>query len=212
MPPKPKFEREEIIEAALSLVSECGIDALTTRTLGDRLQSSARPIFTVFKNMDELQSEVRAAAMKKFERYVEESKLYTPVFKQVGMQMIRFATEEPKLYQLLFMKEAGEIGNFHTLYHKLGSVADICIQAVQTDYGLNEQEANVLFESLWIYTYGIGALCATNMCRFSEKEIGNMLGTEFLAIMSLIKSGNLHIKTPFPVRNPSAAKDSTKES
>ena len=105
MPPKPKFTKEEIVAAALELVSEKGIEALTARELGVRLGSSARPIFTVFNSMEEVQEEVRAAALKRFESYAEKAMHYTPVFKQVGMQMILFAMEEPKLYQLVYMSE-----------------------------------------------------------------------------------------------------------
>ena len=34
MPPKPKFTREEIVAAALELVSAKGMEALTSRDLG----------------------------------------------------------------------------------------------------------------------------------------------------------------------------------
>ena len=54
MPPKPKFTKEEIVAAALELVSEKGIEALTARELGVRLGSSARPIFTAFNSMEEV--------------------------------------------------------------------------------------------------------------------------------------------------------------
>ena len=47
MPPKPKFTKEEIVAAALELVSANGIEALTARELSAYLGSSARPIFTV---------------------------------------------------------------------------------------------------------------------------------------------------------------------
>ena len=67
MPLKPKFTREEVVEAALALVSESGIEALTARELGEKLGSSARPIFTVFQNMEELRDEVYKAAMRRFE-------------------------------------------------------------------------------------------------------------------------------------------------
>ena len=66
MPPKPKFTKEEIVEAALALVSERGMEALTARDLGERLGSSARPIFTVFRIMEEVQQETRKAAMERF--------------------------------------------------------------------------------------------------------------------------------------------------
>ena len=34
MPPKPKFSREEIVQAALKIVSEKGVEALTAKELG----------------------------------------------------------------------------------------------------------------------------------------------------------------------------------
>ena len=72
MPPKPKFTKEEIVQAALGIVSQKGVEALTAKELGDALGSSARPIFTVFNSMKEVQDEVRAAAMRRFESYAEQ--------------------------------------------------------------------------------------------------------------------------------------------
>ena len=105
MPPKPMFTREEIVQAALDIVSERGIEALTARELGVKLGSSARPLFTVFKNMEELHEAVRAAAMARFEACAPDGMENAPIFKQVGMRMVLFGMREPKLYQLLFMEE-----------------------------------------------------------------------------------------------------------
>ena len=66
MPPKPKFTKEEIVQTALSVVSEKGVEALTAKELGDALGSSARPIFTAFNSMKEVQDAVRDAAMRRF--------------------------------------------------------------------------------------------------------------------------------------------------
>lgn len=201
MPPKPKFTKEEVIEAALELVSEKGMEALTSRDLGARLGSSARPIFTVFKNMEELQQAVRDAALKRFESYAEKAVHYTPVFKQVGMQMILFAMEEPKLFQLVYMSENNGVKTFDEIFLRLGSVAQLCVDVIQRDYGLSEQEAKKLFEHVWIHTFGIGALCATGMCQFSEEQIIEMLGHDFMAMMMLIKSGRMNQPTIQPMRN-----------
>ena len=198
MPPKPKFTKEEIVSAALELVSERGIEALTARELGARLGSSARPIFTVFNSMEEVQAEVRAAALKRFESYAEKAMDYTPVFKQVGMQMILFAIEEPKLYQLVYMSENAGATDFEGIVERLGDVARLCVDVIQRDYGLSESDAKTLFEHVWIYTFGIGALCATGMCRFSQEEIIQMLGQDFMAMLFYAKSGRMHMPTPVP--------------
>ena len=198
MPPKPKFTKEEIVAAALELVSEKGIEALTARELGARLGSSARPIFTVFNSMEEVQVEVRAAALKRFESYAEKAIHYTPVFKQVGMQMILFAMEEPKLYQLVYMSENAGATDFESIVDRLGDVAQLCVDVIQRDYSVSEKDARVLFEHVWIYTFGIGALCATGMCRFSQDEIIQMLGQDFMAMLFYAKSGRMNMPTPIP--------------
>ena len=198
MPPKPKFTKEEIVAAALTLVSEKGIEALTARELGNRLGSSARPIFTVFDSMEEVQQAVRAAALKRFESYAEKAMHYTPVFKQVGMQMILFAVEEPKLYQLVYMSENAGATEFEDIVDRLGDVARLCVDVIQRDYGLSKENAKALFEHVWIYTFGIGALCATGMCRFSQDEIIQMLGQDFMAVLFYAKSGRMNMPTPVP--------------
>ena len=188
MPPKPKFTREEIVSAALDVVSEKGADALTARELGARLGSSARPIFTVFRNMEELQTEVRAAAMRRFESYADKESGGMPEFKRAGMQMVMFAVEEPKLYQLLFMQENSAAVSFDDVFGCLGSTAEKCIDAICRDYGLTRQDAGTLFENVWVYTFGVGALCATGACRFSEERLGRMLTTQFQAMMMWVSS------------------------
>lgn len=198
MPPKPKFTREEVVAAALDLVSEKGMSALTARDLGGRLGSSARPIFTVFKNMEEVQQEVRRAAMQRFESYAEKAMNYTPAFKQFGMQMILFALEEPQLYQLLFMNGDGKAHSFDEVFATLGEPAVVCIDVLQKDYGLNAAEARALFRHVWIYTFGIGTLCATGVCCFSEEEINDLLGQDFMAMLMRIKTSGWNRSTPHP--------------
>ena len=62
MPPQAKFSRKEIVSTALEITRENGLGAVTARELGTRLKSSARPIFTVFENMEEVNKEVVKAA------------------------------------------------------------------------------------------------------------------------------------------------------
>lgn len=191
MPPKPKFTKEEIVEAALQIVSQKGSEGLTARELGNALGSSARPIFTVFRNMEELEEEVSRTALLRFGEYAEEPMPGIPLFKKAGMKMVLFGVKEPKLYQLLFMRENESGSSFEELYGKLGKTADRCISAIREDYALSTEEAKLLFENVWIYTFGVGALCATKVCSFSEQEIGKLLTTEFQAVLRLIKSDGI---------------------
>ncbi len=188
MPPKPKFTKEEIVQAALEIVSQKGAEALTAKELGEALGTSARPIFTVFTGMKEVQDEVRNAAMRRFEGFAKQKLPDMPLFKQVGMQMVLFGAREPKLYQLLFMRENRNAVSFDDVFGELGPTAETCIGLIRKEYGMSESEARLLFENVWIYSFGVGALCATRVCRFSEEKLGQMLSTEFRAMMLLVKS------------------------
>ena len=118
MPPKPKFPREEIIDAAFEIVRSQGTDALTSRALGNKMGSSARPIFTIFKDMSKLKNEVRSKAETLLNEYLSRAENYEPLYKQAVKETIQFASDEPNLFYLLFMTENGEPVNFEFLKEK----------------------------------------------------------------------------------------------
>ena len=71
MPPRAKYTREEITEIALGIVAESGVESLNARSLAEAMGTSTRPIFTAFRNMEELESAVRESAMKVFGQFAE---------------------------------------------------------------------------------------------------------------------------------------------
>lgn len=175
MPPSAKFTREEIVQAALGLVREEGIDALTARALGSRLGSSARPIFTVFQNMEEVQQAVMDAARARYKTYIQKGLTQEKAFQGVGTEYIRFSIEEPKLFQLLFMREREQVPDFAGVLVMIDENYVQILDSIRHDYGMVGAAAERLYRHLWIYTHGIAALCATNMCRFTGGEIENMM-------------------------------------
>lgn len=190
MPPKAKYTREQIVETAFQMARENGIESVVAREVGKRLGTSSSPIFTAFKNMEELHEEVRKSAMREFETFVHDAVNYDPPFKWVGIKMIQFAVEEPGLFQLLYMKEHGEGLQYQDMIAELGDTVDVCLDFIEKDNNLNRQEAELLFRQLWLYTFGICVLVAGKVCRFSEEEISEMLSMEFQGTLMLIQSGS----------------------
>ena len=192
MPPKPKFTREEVASVALVIIKEEGVSALTAREVGKRLGTTVSPIFTIFTNMEDLKWAARELALKEFEEYVSDFREYTPAFKRIGMKMVSYAIHEPELYKLLFMQERPQGQKFSDTMGELGSMAGTCIELLEKDYGVTKEEASSLFEQMWVYTYGIGSLCAMKVCDFTEEEIANRLGQIFAGQLMLIKSGRMN--------------------
>lgn len=187
MPPKAKFTRNEIVEAALEIVREQGMEGITARELGRRLGSSACPVFTVFRNMEEVTGEVLRAAKDLYRSYVDRGLSEEMAFRGVGMAYIEFARREPRLFQLLFMQEqqpAADVG--HTLM-AIDESYERILASVQVPYGLNREDARRMYQHLWIYTHGIAAMCATGVCSFTTEEIGAMMKEVFTGLLKEVK-------------------------
>lgn len=187
MPPKAKFTKKEILQAAMQIVREQGLEAVTSRELGKRLGSSACPVFTVFSNMEEVKSEVINNAKELYKEYIKEGLKQEAAFKGVGFAYIKFAINEPKLFHILFMSEQAEPANIeHTLMLIDENYKDI-LNSVKEPYGLKEEEAKRLYQHLWVYTHGIASLCATKVSVFTDNEILSMMSEIFISLLEKMK-------------------------
>ena len=187
MPPKSKFTKEQIAQAALNIVREQGLEGLTARALGKRLGSSACPIFTVFENMEEVQQAVLEVAGACYREYVERGLSEKLAFKGVGTQYILFAVEEPRLFQILFMSGRTGRPDFENVLPLIDESYEQILLSITAGYGLQETAAERLYRHLWIYTHGIAAMCVTQTCCFTGEEISGMLTEVFSSLLKKIK-------------------------
>lgn len=188
MPPKAKFTREEIINAAFETIRTEGLDALTARSLGDKLGSSARPLFTLFGSMDEIRREAISKARELYDKYVSEGLKMTPAFKGVGTAYIRFAAEQPKLFSILFMREQTELPTKESVLGLIDGNVEAILQSVIDSYGLAREDAKLLYLHLWIYSHGIAVLLATKVCSFTPSEISEMLTQVCMGLLKKLKT------------------------
>lgn len=198
MPPKPTFTRDQIAAAALAVIKEDGLSALTARELAHHLGTSPRPIFTVFASMDEVRLAAREIALAEFRAYLSDYREYTPAFKRIGMLLVSYGLHEPELFKLLFMQEHAERTGIGASLRDLGGVENVCVDLIERDYGLTPDEAMLLMEQLWTQAFALGAMCALRVCDLSEEEIGRRLGLVFAGAVMLIRSGQADSIHPMP--------------
>lgn len=187
MPPKQKFTKEEIVTAALNLVREQGADALTARSLGDALHSSARPIFTVFSSMAEVRAEVEKAANEIYNQYIRAGLLEKQPFKGTGKAYVRMAREEPNLFRLLFMTGTPQAPNLDDLMQYVDKISTTVTDSAKESFEVDRETAQKLHHHLWIYSHGIAVLQATGVCNFTDEETDEMLTEVGLSLIKHMK-------------------------
>ena len=174
MPPKPKFTKEELVQAALELTREGGLEMVVARNLGKRLDTAPSTIFTHFDSVEEIRQAVIEASREVYNGYVEEGLKMVPPMKGFAVQYIRFAMEESNLYSVLFMNKREGFKYVDFIVNE-GHYEKI-ISAAEENFSLNREQAEFVYHNLWAYAHGIAVMSATGVCKFSLEEISQMLG------------------------------------
>lgn len=179
MPPKCRFTRQEVVQAALDMTRESGIGSVTARALGERLGSSPRPIFSLFASMQEVQEEVMRAAHALYQETIQREMAVGeyPAYKASGIAYIRFARDERELFKLLFMRDrsAERIEDERSELRPL-------IEIIMQNTGLSEQDAFMFHLEMWVYVHGIATMIATSYLEWSWDEISRMLTDGYLGL------------------------------
>lgn len=185
MAPRNKFTREEMVEAAVNVVREKGIDALTAKALASELGVSTQPVFTCFHTIEEAKREVRTAAERMYDSYMEEGIHMKVPFLGVGMQYINFAKEEPQLYRLLFLttSEDGSSSVMDALHHSQNLVRE----SLQQTYHIDAQTADRYYRDMWLVVHSLATLVVTGGCPYSEEEMGHILTGFSVSLCKSIK-------------------------
>ena len=166
------FTREQIVAAALEVTRKNGITGLTARGLAAELGSSAKPIFGLFQNMEEVQREVVSAANTLYQSYIKKGMADNkfPPYKASGIAYIQFAKEEKELFKLLFMRDRTD-EKIEENREEIRPIQDL----IMKNLGIDENEAYFFHLELWLYVHGIATMIATNYLEWDIEFIDKAL-------------------------------------
>ena len=152
MPPKFKFTKEEIVNAAFKIVRRKGWGALTTSSLGVELGSSSRPIYSFFKSITELEEEIVKKALDLLYKYMTRKRTGDPWIDH-GIGYVMFALKEKHLFRavndenhIVYFKEYGDL-IWATLTDSLSNYP-----AFQ---GLSEEQIYKIQVTRWLFAHGL---------------------------------------------------------
>ncbi len=172
MPPKVKITKEEIVQTAVALIRQNGIQAINARNIASALHCSTQPIFSNFATMEELNRAVVEAAEKLYVKYIEEEEKNAayPTYKADGMAYIRFAKEEKELFKLLYMRDRTE----ETICEE-NALNDRMERLVSENTGLKEDLVKLFHLEMWAFVHGIATMFATNYMALDFELVSRML-------------------------------------
>lgn len=169
MSKKPTTTRDAMLDAALQLIREQGVGALTVRSLSARLGCSTQPIMYQFPTVAELREAVYQHADAFHSAYL----MVGHDLLDIGLRYIRFADEEPNLFRFLF--QSGRFADVRLQDLIRAPEAAGLIEVVAADLGATRDDAAALFEPLYVAVHGYASLIANNAMAYEPDTIRRTL-------------------------------------
>ncbi len=118
MPPRTKFDRQSVIEAALEIAQREGISGITARKVAGQLGASVAPIYANFENIDDLVAAVVERVFALSGELVARQRGDDPL-ENIGRASIAFAREYPVLFRDLVMRPNAHMDSYDALEDQL---------------------------------------------------------------------------------------------
>ena len=185
MPPKPKFNKEAIVEAAYEIALEKGLSAITARSVANRLGSSVAPIYVNFATIEDLTTAVVGRVFTITNELVAKYK-GANLFENMGKASLEFARAYPVLFRELTMEPNPYMSSYDT-------VEDSILEALAEDEsmrGLTLDERRKLLFKMRVFQLGLAAMVANGhlpawLENWQVEEIFLEVGDELLRIQQI---------------------------
>lgn len=153
MPPKNKYQKEDIIKAAFEIFRKHGLEKVSARSIAKKLKTSTSPIFAYFKNMNQFNNEFIKMTADLLYQY-QTTPITREPFLDMGIGYIKFAKKEKILFQAMSKTK-------HISFEESNSNKNRLLEAMKKDptlVGLNENSLELILLKMWIFVHGIAGL------------------------------------------------------
>ncbi len=168
MPPKAKITKEMVVEAAFEIAREAGWECISARAVAERLNCSTQPIMYHFATVDGLKKAAYARADSFHSEYLMNVR-GPQVMLEIGLNYIRFAVEEPRLFRFLFQSNyfAGT-----TLLEMIDAEELMpVLSAMQAAIGGSISQIKEIFVTVFLFAHGYASIIANNSLKYDENII-----------------------------------------
>src|SRR6056297_440862 len=172
MAPKIKYQRKNILNAALNILRRKGDNALTARNIAHEMGSSTHPIYSEFNSLNGLK---RALIEYAYEYFIEQiTTINTPKgFLDIGVNYVKLSKKEKNIFSFIFMNKDFKMDRLN-----FDQVDENMLNFIKKDEYVQKHAVkayNLIFYNLWIFTHGLASLIWESEMAYDEEVIKKTL-------------------------------------
>lgn len=178
MSAKKQISKEKILEAAIDIVRQNGINAVNARTIAKKLNCSTQPIYLSFSGMEELKRSTAQEAVKIYQNFLAEEMGHSkyPPYKSYGMSYVHFAQKEKELFRFLFMSDRSKEKE-----REFNEMLFLLTDNNKMDY----TTACKIHMEMWLFGHGIATMLATSYITLDEETISDYMSDVYQGVRLL---------------------------
>ena len=184
-PPKTKFTKEKIYEAAFALLKEKGWAYVSARSIAKQLQASTMPIYSTVESMEEIEKELKSRTLKTMHEYQLDQYTDNP-FLNSAIGYILFARDLPHLFRFLYFERPEPVSGQELKELKKRLPKELHDLALDHFRKITPGELNDVALLSWIFIHGLAVLLYSGvLTNISNAEIVSTLkkaGDAFFAL------------------------------
>lgn len=169
MPAIIELKKEHVVKVAVKMVNENGWDCLNARSLAKELGVSTKPLYRIYKSMDEIKSDIYDEIYREYDEFITSRIDSKKALLTLAIAYVEFAQEYKNLFVSLFLSNNLKWKSINDVLDEKWNQSTI-INLVNK-FGYSFDTAKTTFMNFWLYANGLATLIATNDLKLDEKEI-----------------------------------------
>ena len=171
MAAKKRITKDAIFTGAVQVIRDRGPNALSVRNIAGALGCSTQPLYSEFRNLEQLQEELLV--------YIREKYLAVQCssYKDFARFFLRFAEEEPALFRYFYLRRRPPEERLLD-----DANGDLTVELLSRNLEMPSEETWEMHRRMQYYCYGIGVMIATGYRTMDHQEIEEEL-TAFYSIL-----------------------------
>ena len=169
MPAIKELSKDYIVKVAVKMVNDKGWDSINARSLAKTLKVSTKPLYRIYKNMDEIKSDIYKEISCQYDEFITSRVDNKKALITLCIAYVEFAQEYKNLFISLFLSNNLKWKSLENVLDEKWNQSTIINLVNKHSYSF--EEAKNLFMNMWLYANGLATLIATNEITIDEKEI-----------------------------------------
>ena len=175
MPPNTRITKEQIVNAAIRLLREKGIEAVTARKVAEESGCSSQPVFSHFPSIQKLREEAFQSICHGWMQDFKTWKDRPDYVAAIVLWIVDLARTWPCLYQTLFFSREYGAGYLLQLFKKAGIILDL-LQYAQFYYQLERETCRDILMRAFFLLQGItDSIAVGGNLHFTDQQILTMM-------------------------------------